>query len=167
MPYLAQPRVNVTLPYATAITEVRMDEATKTHAVFAKTNIGINQLISRLSWSGILPEPNFLTIQIAEGRHIRMLPSYLECINHSCDPNVFFDTANKRVICIKPITKGEELSFFYPSAEWDMAQPFNCHCGTGNCISYIRGAIYLTAAQRSCYRFTDFIQQKLLHSKGA
>lgn len=42
---------------------------------------------------------------------------------------------------------GEELTFFYPSTEWDMDQGFNCFCGSENCLGYIGGAKHMTPAQ--------------------
>lgn len=38
------------------------------------------------------------------------------------------------------IRKGEKLSFFYPSTEWSMAQPFKCLCGEKKCLGRIAGA---------------------------
>ncbi len=42
---------------------------------------------------------------------------------------------------------GDELTFFYPSTEWDMAQGFACICNTASCRGYISGAKNLSAAQ--------------------
>lgn len=42
---------------------------------------------------------------------------------------------------------GEELTFFYPSTEWDMDQGFSCFCGTGSCLGYIGGAKHMTPGQ--------------------
>lgn len=38
------------------------------------------------------------------------------------------------------IKEGDELTFFYPSSEWDMSQGFECKCGTERCRGYIGGA---------------------------
>jgi hypothetical protein len=35
---------------------------------------------------------------------------------------------------------GDELTFFYPSTEWQMAQAFDCFCGTPSCRGRISGA---------------------------
>lgn len=40
----------------------------------------------------------------------------------------------------KGLSVGDELTFFYPSTEWDMAQGFSCFCGTPTCRGTIRGA---------------------------
>jgi hypothetical protein len=38
------------------------------------------------------------------------------------------------------LQKGEDLTFFYPSTEWEMAQPFDCNCGAATCKKWIAGA---------------------------
>lgn len=35
---------------------------------------------------------------------------------------------------------GDELTFFYPSTEYDMAQPFECRCQEKECRGTISGA---------------------------
>ena len=55
------------------------------------------------------------------------------------------DTTKFEVRAAKDLAEGTELTFFYPSTEWDMAQPFECWCGAGNCLKLVRGAKYLTA----------------------
>lgn len=38
------------------------------------------------------------------------------------------------------LREGDELTFFYPSTEWHMAQPFECLCKTEECVGWVRGA---------------------------
>jgi len=38
------------------------------------------------------------------------------------------------------IREGQELTYFYPSTEWEMAQPFECYCGEVACKGLIDGA---------------------------
>jgi hypothetical protein len=47
----------------------------------------------------------------------------------------------------KGLKAGQELTFFYPSTEWDMDQGFDCFCGSENCLGYIGGAKNMTPAQ--------------------
>ena len=35
----------------------------------------------------------YLTVQTGADRHITLMPEFLQYINHSCGPNVFFNTA--------------------------------------------------------------------------
>src|SRR5688572_22761783 len=92
--------------------------------------------------------PNYLTVQVAEDKHIELFPECLECANHSCDPNCFFDTTRMEFVTLRAMAKGEEFKFFYPSAEWDMDQAFPCNCGSPNCVGMIKGAKYLSKEEQ-------------------
>ncbi len=142
--------------------EVRIDAITKNRSLFSKMKFKSGDVISEFFWTVIHSTPSYLTVQVSDTEHIELLPECLECVNHSCDPNAFFDTTKKQFVCLKPIQEGEEITFFYPSAEWNMDQSFQCQCKSENCIGLIRGAKYLSADQVKSYRFTDFIRQKLL-----
>jgi hypothetical protein len=39
------------------------------------------------------------------------------------------------------------VTFFYPGAEVEVAQDFQCRCGTVRCVGHLKGAFYLTADQ--------------------
>ena len=55
-----------------------------------------------------------------------------------------------RVVDDKPLKAGDELTFFYPSTEWDMSEGFNCECQSEDgkrCGQYIAGAKYATTAE--------------------
>ncbi|KAG7531975.1 hypothetical protein FFLO_03982 [Filobasidium floriforme] len=90
------------------------------------------------------------------------LNSDLLFINHSCEPNVFFDLTErparstprqpadfpsswKLKTLSKGIKKGETLTFFYPSTEWDMGVPFDCLCGSEKCLGKIGGAKHVSS----------------------
>ncbi|MEP7107560.1 MAG: SET domain-containing protein-lysine N-methyltransferase [Ferruginibacter sp.] len=105
--------------------------------------------------------PTYLTLQTGRDTHIIFEPVFLQYINHSCDPNVFIDTTAMQLVCIRPVHPGDELGFFYPSAEWEMAQPFVCNCGSKNCLQLINGAAHLSAETLSKYQLTDFISQQI------
>ncbi len=151
----------ITAVVPTEIAEVRTDILANNRSLFSRKNFAAGEIISEFGWRAMYSEPSYLTVQLSETEHVELFPEYLECINHGCDPNCFFDTATLQLIALKPITAGEEMRFFYPSAEWDMDQPFECTCGAKNCIGTVQGAKYLTDTQLRKYRFTDFIQQKL------
>ncbi len=121
-------------------------------------------IITKFTAGEILQTPTYLTIQTGLNRHITLVPAYLQYTNHSCDPNVFFDTANMQLTCLQPLRPGDEMRFFYPSTEWDMAQPFVCNCGSSNCLQLINGAAGLSDATLSNYRLTDFIIEQLKNS---
>lgn len=107
-----------------------------------------------------LKEPSKYTVQMGDDEHIILQPEYLQYVNHSCCPNTFFDTSLLLLVALQSIEPGDELTFFYPSAEWDMAEPFTCFCGNQNCLHTIQGAKYLDREVFSTYRATAFIRNK-------
>lgn len=105
--------------------------------------------------------PSRLTLQTGPQEHILLSPECLQYANHSCAPNIFFDTTTRQIIALTNIQAGEALTFFYPSTEWAMDEPFACRCGAASCLQEIRGAASLSAEVLQRYRLTDFIQQQL------
>ncbi|KAI8826165.1 uncharacterized protein EV422DRAFT_515594 [Fimicolochytrium jonesii] len=93
-----------------------------------------------------VPKPSYTTVQISTTEHIE-LNSNLVYLNHSCDPSCVIDTVKKEVRVVREVREGEELTFFYPSSEWDMDQAFDCWCGSEKCLKRIQGAKYLTVDQ--------------------
>ena len=94
-------------------------------------------------------------------QHIELNPNYLQYTNHSCSPNVFFDTARMEVISLRAISAGEEITFFYPSTEWKLIEPFDCACGSEQCLQRIQGAAYLSGEELKRYRLTDYVQEQI------
>ncbi len=103
----------------------------------------------------------YLTVQTGTNRHITLKPEFLQYMNHSCNPNAFFNTTSMELVCLQPIQPGDELTFFYPSTEWEMAQPFVCNCNSAACIQLINGASHLSIETLSKYKLTDFIRQQV------
>jgi hypothetical protein len=160
-----RPLQSIAIDIATGdIAEVRIDILKKHRALYATQSFGENEVMVKFSARTVHPEPNFLTIQLGEDEHIELLPAYLECTNHSCDPNCFFDTSAMHLIALRNIAAGEELTFFYPSTEWEMDRSFPCTCGSHKCIGVIEGAKFLPDNILGRYRFTEFILQKLMRS---
>ncbi|KAG6155460.1 hypothetical protein E4U35_006607 [Claviceps purpurea] len=57
------------------------------------------------------------------------------------NPDTIFDTASLNILAgPKGLQPGDELTFFYPSTEWSMAQPFTCLCNRPSCRGTISGA---------------------------
>ncbi len=145
----------------TEVAEIRIDPISGNRSLFTKKPFYKNEVILGFLAKNVRSTPTYLTVQISDDLHIELLPECLACTNHSCEPNCFFDTTSMEFLAIKEIREGEEFTFFYPSAEWDMDQPFQCHCGSNQCIGLIKGAKYLSPDSVKKYRFTDYIQQKL------
>jgi hypothetical protein len=143
------------------IAEVRRKISNGQNALFVLRSYQPGELISDFSAGTISAEPTYLTVQVGIGKHITLDPEFLQYINHSCEPNVFFDTSSMQVVALREIKSGEELSFFYPSTEWRMTQSFHCYCGHPSCLGDISGAAFLSKDALEKYRFTDFIQSQL------
>ena len=99
------------------------------------------EAICAMPSENIMDKPNRFTVQISKDRHTHV--GKLAALNHSCDPNVILDTEAMMMVARRDIEKGEELSFFYPSTEWEMNAPFICLCGAANCIHVVAGARFL------------------------
>lgn len=84
-------------------------------------------------------EKTYQTIQVGPDQHC-LASLELALLNHSCNPNLIVDTESGFIYAQKIIYPQEELSFFYPSTEWNMARPFICNCGSPKCIRVVRGA---------------------------
>lgn len=120
-----------------------------------------NEVISDFSAKETHSIPSRYTVQVNEQAHIILQPEFLQYINHSCNPNAFFNTTTMELTALRAIVPGDEFTFFYPSTEWFMAEPFLCVCGEPACIGTIKGAKEITKDVLQHYRLTDFIQRKL------
>lgn len=141
--------------------DIMQNSSTGEKSLHATSFFDAGEVICEFGSDKILHTPNYLTVQTGEDTHITLKPEFLQYINHSCSPNVFFDTSAMQLVALKEIQPGDELLFFYPSTEWDMAQPFDCFCGTPQCLHRIQGAAHLTDEEAMRYRLTLFIQQKI------
>jgi hypothetical protein len=63
----------------------------------------------------------------------------------------------------RPLSRGDPLTFYYPSTEWDMDQPFNCNCGApgGVCKGWISGAKNMPPEDLEGYWLNDHITELL------
>jgi hypothetical protein len=143
------------------IAEVRRKISNQQNALFVLRDFRAGDILSGFSAGTISAEPTYLTVQVGPRKHITLQPEHLQYINHSCEPNVFFDTSSMQLVALKDLHAGDELTFFYPSTEWRMTQRFNCYCGSPLCLGQIKGAAYLSKEALERYRLTDFIQQQL------
>lgn len=140
--------------------EVRECISSGQKALFSLQNFSAGDILINFSAAEIRSSPNYLTVQTGEDQHIILHPTFIQYINHSCAPNCFFNTTTMQLVALTEIKADTELSFFYPSTEWDMQQPFRCNCGSASCLGEIRGALHLSPTQAANYRLTDFILTK-------
>ncbi|KAJ3013672.1 hypothetical protein HKX48_005626 [Thoreauomyces humboldtii] len=84
-------------------------------------------------------EKRWSSVQVSADTHIE-LGSQLVYMNHSCNPAATIDTERMQVVAARDLKAGDEMTFFYPSTEWEMSQPFDCWCGASQCIKRVSGA---------------------------
>jgi hypothetical protein len=101
--------------------------------------------------------PTYQTIQVNHDEHV-LEEGILSFMNHSCHPNVFINTELRRCFALQDIHPGEELTFFYPSTEWEMARPFQCLCGHPQCIKTVSGAVGLSETTLARYHVNPHIR---------
>jgi SET domain-containing protein len=113
----------------------------KFRSLITKQTYKKGEIICEIPTEKVIDKANRYTVQIGRDRHTEV--GKLSALNHSCDPNVILDTENLQMVACRDIDQGEELSFFYPSTEWEMDAPFICLCGASNCIHVVAGARFL------------------------
>lgn len=107
---------------------------------------------------GLTPGPKaYSSVQISEDEHVE-LNSDLLYMNHSCDPTALMDLKKRAVVANKDLATGADITFFYPSTEWNMAQPFDCWCGSEKCIKKVQGASQIDSKTLSQFQLSDHIQ---------
>lgn len=144
-----------------AFADVLQNNITGEKSLYAIKAFKQNEVLCSFSSGTVSSIPTYLTVQIRLNEHITLQPEFLQYCNHSCNPNVFFNTTTFEFVALKNISIGDELTFFYPSSEWKMTQSFACTCGSKNCLHTIKGAAYLSKEVLANYMLTDFIQSIL------
>jgi len=101
--------------------------------------------------------PTRYSVQVARDLHIECddLPPGLERVrhrywmylNHHCEPSAW--VRGREVVALRDIAPGEGVTFDYNTTEWDMASPFDCHCGSADCVGTVRGLSHLSEARRA------------------
>ena len=117
-------------------------------------------VISEIPREKVIDKPNRFTVQIGRTEHTDV--GKLAALNHSCDPNVILDTTHMQMLARRDIEKGEELSFFYPSTEWEMDAPFICLCGATNCIHVVAGARFLPLSTLEHHFLNKHIREEMI-----
>ncbi|KAI9143672.1 hypothetical protein BKA69DRAFT_1018252, partial [Paraphysoderma sedebokerense] len=100
----------------------------------------------------------YTSVQIGPDCHIE-LNSDLVYMNHNCDPSVQIDCNELKIVAARDLDEGDEITFFYPSTEWEMAQPFTCWCGASQCVGMVQGAKHIPTAILKKYYVNDFIMK--------
>ena len=145
---------------------IRVNRSEKAFGTSATSLISLppGSVFARITNSTSVDADSYATVQ--SGRDARIeLNSDLVFVNHSCDPSVEFDMTRfeVRVVQHRPLKEGDELTFFYPSSEWMMAQPFDCRCGAGlgKCLGRIEGAAKMEERVLRRYWLNDHVEELL------
>ncbi len=112
-----------------------------------------------------LPRPTYRSIQIGPCTHVEDLGD-LRFLNHSCQPNCVVDTEAMRLVAGRDVAAGEELTYFYPSTEWDMDRPFRCLCGAPACLGIVSGARGLSREALDRHTPAPHIRRLLATGRG-
>ena len=118
-------------------------------------------------------------MQVSQTQHAELNCDFL-FTNHSCEPSVEFHVqGDGKAIAIEirvaarhgadgrvaGLQKGDELTFFYPSTEWEMAQPFACNCGARTCRKWIAGAKDMGMAKLQGLFLNDHVKALLVEQE--
>lgn len=90
--------------------------------------------------------PTRYSIQIGPDRHLDGMGP-VDATNHHCDPSAFIDFSDPGRIVLRALcdlSAGDEVSIHYCATEYDMASPFDCHCGAEACLGRVRGYRYVS-----------------------
>ncbi|PHH66333.1 hypothetical protein CDD82_1551 [Ophiocordyceps australis] len=117
-----------------------------------------------------IPVSHTTYTSVATGVDTRIeLNSDLVYCNHSCAPSLVVDMAcfEVRVAPDRPLEVGDALTFFYPSTEWQMVQPFHCECDAGGkCLGFISGSANIDSSVLARYWLNDHIRQLMADKMG-
>lgn len=118
------------------------------------------EVFARITGATSTNQRTFATVQTGKATDIELNTDLVFC-NHSCNPSVVFDMHRMevRVVDDRPLLSGEDVTFFYPSTEWDMQQPFDCNCGATQCVGWIHGAKYLSDDVLARYWLNPHIEE--------
>ena len=128
-------------------------------SLYSKFPFKQGESICSLPCTSVSNKPTQHTVQAGRYKHIEV--GIIASLNHSCNPNLVLDTTRMLVIAARDISPGDELTFFYPSTEWEMAVPFICACGSTNCIHVVAGARYLSPAVLERYFLNQHIRRMI------
>jgi hypothetical protein len=143
---------------ATDVITIRTEN--KTRSLIARADFAQGEVIYQIPSEKVSDKPNRFTVQMDRELHTEV--GKLSALNHSCDPNVILDMENMVVVACRDIKAGDELSFFYPSTEWEMAAPFICLCGASNCIHVVAGARFLPLSTLEQHYLNRHIREMMI-----
>ena len=113
-------------------------------------------------WGAVKNSPDSHTVHVEKNKHVTP-EGVMKYVNHSCDSNAKFIFEKRKVsfptlsnnhevcwhmVATRNIKKGQGITFDYNLTEYDMAEHFQCNCGSEKCLGEIKGFKYLTSEQQ-------------------
>lgn len=132
----------------------------KVRSLVARQDFKRGEVIYQIPAEKVSDKPNRFTVQMDRNLHTEV--GKLSALNHSCNPNVILDMEKMVVVACRDIRAGDELSFFYPSTEWEMAAPFICLCGSPSCIHVVAGARFLPLSTLENHYLNRHIREMMI-----
>lgn len=85
-----------------------------------------------------------------------------DLFNHSCDPNLGIH-GSIMLVTMRPVAKGEELTFDYAMCDADSYDEFECHCGTARCRTKVTSSDWMEPDLQDRYRgyFSAYLAQRI------
>ena len=134
---------------------VRVESSEKGYHAVAARAIEAGAVVCRIE-GDMTTVPTRFSLQVGVGCHVapRLTGSddgpAWRFTNHSCDPNSAL--RGQALVALRSIVEGDEITFDYETTEYDMAEPFVCHCGADQCRGTIRGFRHTTPTVRERLR---------------
>ena len=97
-----------------------------------------------------------LAVQVAPDLYLGASGGPDDFVNHSCDANaglviVGDDGSNVRLVALRDIAAGEQVTFDYSTTLDEDDFEFDCRCGAANCRGRMRDFKHLPADRRRWY----------------
>lgn len=147
--------------HATFPIEIAEDDRLGQRRARSRAAFAEGEVIAAFEVIAARDRPDRLTVQISEREHAQIGPPPLRFINHSCAPNARFDVEARRLVAVRPIAAGDEITYFYPSTEWAMDAPFACQCGSPRCLGTIAGAGQIAEGVLRAYHLAPHVLRLL------
>ncbi|HEY2762526.1 MAG TPA: SET domain-containing protein-lysine N-methyltransferase [Pseudonocardiaceae bacterium] len=110
---------------------------------------------------GVLTDvPTRYSVQVGRSVHLDVSASctseeimdrfYWRFTNHSCEPNSML--RGREFLALTPIEPWQEITFNYNTTEYELAEPFDCRCGSIRCVGRVEGFRSLRTSERERLR---------------
>lgn len=146
--YVSEPKATYSLSIENLADIVAYSpNATQPDSIVSRVSLPAGSLFTPITTATEVGQKKWSTVQVSQDKHVE-LNSALVYMNHSCRPSLEIDTGlmEVRVAKDRDLQIGDELTFFYPSTEWQMDKPFVCLCAAGSgCLGTVSGAADIEA----------------------